>query len=649
VVVGTVQVAGKPRVLYAEGYPGQAHYLADALHTQGIDVDVVGPDGIPAGPVGLRAYAAVILSDVPAYQLSERQQEALQSYVRDMGRGLVMIGGDHSFGVGGYFHTPVEEALPVRMDIEDKTRFPKLGMVIAMDKSCSMGDGPGSKLAIAKEAGIESAHLLSDRDLLGVIGFDSAASWVVPLTPMTSRKQVTDTIASLRVGGGTNIYPALKRAVKGLLATDASLKHIVLLSDGMTAPADFQGLITDARAHDVTLSSIAVGDDADRSTMRNFARWGGGEYYLVTDPQAIPAIFTRETMLASRSFLVEDPFRVRRQMPSEILRGVSDADIPTLDGYVATEAKPRAVVALTTAEEHPMPILVHWRYGLGRSVAFTSDAGARWAKRWVGSDSYTRFWTQLVRWTIGTGQDGTLDANTEIRDGELVITVDAFAPDGTFRNFLEGEARVVAPDLTVRPLALRQIAPGRYQASTRVDQDGSWLAGVSLRDGDTVVGQAVTEADQPYSPEYKPRGGGRALLAELGRLGGGGMITDPSEVFARPAVARAVPHPLWPGLLALAACLLLADVAARRLAVGGRVTDRLAEVVATGLPARRALRRPPAPRPPRRRGAPVVAAEPVQEEPEAPLPDPPVVDPGSYAGRLLAARKAARKRLGDDE
>ena len=147
----------------------------------------------------------------------------------------------------------------------------------------------------------------------------------------------------------------------------------------------------------------------------------------------------------------------------------------TLDGYVGVQEKPRATVALTTTEEDPMPILVHWRYGLGRSVAFASDSKARWSSRWVGTDSYTQFWTQVVRWTVGSDADGNVDVSAEIRDGELIVTADAFAPDGSFRNFLEGEARIVAPDLTVRPIEMRQVAPGRYQGVTRVDQDGSWL------------------------------------------------------------------------------------------------------------------------------------------------------------------------------
>jgi Mg-chelatase subunit ChlD len=642
VVMSTVQVTGRSRILVVDQDPSEVARLAAALGGEGFEVDVIRPEDLPAGLSGLRPYSSVFFSNVPAYAMSTRQHEAIQAYVRDLGRGFVMIGGDESFGVGGYYRTAIEEALPVRMDLEDKTRFPKLAMVHAIDKSCSMS---GQPLDMAKEAAIRTVELLSDRDMFGAIGFDDSAAWIFPLTEMTARDEATATIASLRIGGGTDIYPALDRAYRGMAQTDAALKHVVVLSDGITAPGDFQGLITAATAAGVTTTAIAIGQGADRVTMERFANWGGGSYYLVTDPSAIPAIFTRETMLASRSFLVEEPTRVAQNAPSDLLRGLTAGDFPTFAGYVATEPKERAVVPLVTVEEEgpSSPILAHWYYGLGRSVAFTSDATSRWSGGWVQTPEYTQFWAQVGRWVVGTGDDQSLDVTAEIVDGELVVTVDAYDPTGAFRNFLVGEARVVAPDLTVRPVELRQVGPGRYQAVTPVDQDGSWLAGVALKAGDQVVGQTVTEAVQPYSPEYRSRGAGRALAQELGRLGGGGVIDDPALVFARPPVPREVPVPWWPTLLWLLPFLLLLDVAARRLAVGGRGPKVAEEVLRRGAEGARRFRTPPKPKAPSATDKAKVDVEP--EEPQGPMAEPEVVDPESYAGRLLAARKNARKRM----
>ena len=653
-VMATVQVSGSPRVLYVEGASGQSGHLTTALRGDGIDVDVVGAGEFPATLASMRPYAAIILSDVPAHVLTSVQMDALHSYVRDLGRGFVMIGGENSFGVGGYYKTPVEELLPVQMDIEDKKHFPSLAMVLAIDRSGSMsGTGQASKIGMAKEAAIRSVELMTERDMVGVVTFDSAGSWAVPLQTLDDKQGVMQRIASIRAGGGTDIYPALKMANAQLAGSGAALKHVVLLSDGITGDAAFEALIRDAyQKHNITLTAIAVGSDADRMTMRQFAQWGGGRYYLVTDPHAIPQIFTRETMLASRSFVVEEDFKPVPKDPSTLLKGLDSANLPVLHGYVATGPKPRASVPLLATND--APLLAHWRYGLGKSVAFTSDCKARWGRSWIHTPEYTKLWSQTVRWVMGDPLGGDLQVVTEIDRGVLRVTVDAFDESGAFRNFLDGSARVVAPDLTVRELPLRQVAPGRYVATMEVDQDGSYLAGIAMSAGDKPVGQVVAEAVQPYSPEYRTPAVGSSLLPELARLGGGAVLSDPAEVFRRPDEARRVPHPLWPPLLLIALVLLLMDVALRRLDLSRRpgVVTTVQSIVAR-----------PAPRSPVAEVAAATAAAAEVETPETPGEPParvavtpvgqeheeaPREGDGSYVGGLLAARRRAKDRLEDE-
>ena len=654
-VMATVQVSGTPQVLYVEGTSGQSRHLATALRGEGIDVDVVGPGEFPPNLASMRPYAAIIASDVPAHVLTSVQMDALHSYVRDLGRGFVMVGGENSFGVGGYYKTPVEELLPVQMDIEDKKHFPSLAMVLAIDRSGSMGGtGQASKMGMAKEAAIRSVELMTERDMVGVVTFDSAGSWAVPLQTLDDKQGVMQRIAAIRAGGGTDIYPALKMANNKLAASGAALKHVVLLSDGITGDAAFQQLIREAyEKHNITLTAIAVGSDADRTTMRQFAQWGGGRYYLVTDPHAIPQIFTRETMLASRSFVVEEDFQPVPKDPSTVLKGLDAGSLPVLHGYVATGPKARASVPLLATND--APLLAHWRYGLGKSVAFTSDCKARWGRSWIGTPEYTKLWAQTLRWVMGDPLGGDLQVVTEIDRGVLRITVDAFDESGGFRNFLDGSARVVAPDLTVRELPLRQVAPGRYAATMEVDQDGSYLAGIAMKAGDDPVGQVVAEAVQPYSPEYRTPAVGSSLLPELARLGGGAVLSDPSEVFRRPEEARRVPQPLWPPLLIAALVLLLMDVALRRLDLSRRAgvvttvqslaarsapRPQVAEVAAATAAAAEVEKPPTEDEPPAR-----VAVTPVGQEHE----EAPKAGDGSYMGGLLAARRRAKDRLEDDE
>jgi hypothetical protein len=299
-------------------------------------------------------------------------------------------------------------------------------------------------------------------------------------------------------------------------------------------------------------------------------------------------------------------------------------------------------------EEYTSPILAHWRHGLGRSVAFTTDAKARWAKEWVGKSSYTQTWTQVTRWLVGETTGQSLDVTSEIQNGELLIAVDAYDMRGDFRNFLKGKARVIAPDMTVHEVPLRQVGPGRYEGVLPVDQDGSWLAGIAMKDGDQVVAQTVAEAVQPYSPEYRVQTMGGPRMVELGRLGGGGVLKDPADVFKRPEQARMVPQPLWIHCIWLAALWLILDVASRRLEWGGKTRGQTHLVAQT---ARAAKARRPRKRVPITREELAAQEEEAEdtEEDEPPPPPPPKAEPGSYAGRLLAARGRANKRFKDDE
>lgn len=627
VAITTVQVEGRPRILIAEGDPGGSDALAAVLRGDGIEVDIVSEADIPPSLSALRPYGAVFLSDIPAFSLSTRQQEALRAHVRDLGGGLVMLGGDRSFGVGGYVRTPIEDALPVRMDIQDKSRFPSLAMVLAIDKSCSMGGGAGSKLGLAREAAIRTADLLSDRDSLGVIGFDGAASWIAPLRPLTERDQILDDISGLRSGGGTDIYPALNSAIEALNETNAALKHIILISDGQTTPGNYEPLIRQAFDRKITLTSVGIGTDSDSQTLAQFSQWGGGSYYTVTDHHSIPAIFARETLLATRSFLVEETFNPVDGVPSELTRNTSARSIGSLHGYVATEAKARATVGLVVPDDDQQhPLLAHWQFGLGRSVAWTSDAKGRWARDWVGSENYTTLWRQVARWVLGGDSPDNIAVDTSIRSGRLSITADAFDGLGEFQNFLSGEARVIAPDLAVHRLNLQQTGPGRYEAAFPVDQDGSWLVGVTLeRDGEP-VGQAISEAVQSYSPEFRPGHDGGALLKDLARIGGTPMGADPKSVFQPPETRRRIPQPLWPFLVLAAGFLWLMDVAARRLDWGP----------------------PPALSKPATAGAANSRMPPLVTRtgtPETPTTDPDEED-DDYTSRLLKARKKARDKMG---
>ncbi|HEY0984146.1 VWA domain-containing protein, partial [Schlesneria sp.] len=186
---GLVFTTGKPRVLLIESEPKLAQQLVWALQQEEIECDVRPVEGMPESLADLQNYELLVLSNIPATSLSQRQMELARTYVQDLGGGFMMLGGDQSFGLGGYYKTVLEEILPVRSDFEKEKEKPSLGMVLVIDKSGSMG---GEKIEMAKEAAKSAAELLGPRDQLGVIAFDGDFYWVSDLQSAGNKGRIID-------------------------------------------------------------------------------------------------------------------------------------------------------------------------------------------------------------------------------------------------------------------------------------------------------------------------------------------------------------------------------------------------------------------------------------------------------------------------
>lgn len=564
-------VQGPPRVLVVAAESADitnpALNLVQALETTEFVVEIAGPGGLPADLAALAEYASVVLVDVPARQLSSRQELALEQYVRDLGGGLVVIGGPQSFGVGGYYDTPLERTLPVDMQLKDEERRPRLAMVFIIDKSGSMTDTAGgvSKLELAKEAAIRSIELLSPSDQVGVIAFDDAAQWVVPITPLDDPDDVIYQVSTIRSGGGTDILAGVQAMAGALPDVDASLKHVILLTDGGASEVGIPDLVERLYTEQgITLSTVGVGQGA-AAFLPELAELGGGRYHATDRPESIPEIFTEETVLATRAYIIEEEFFPILGRAHPIISGIPL--VPSLRGYVGTSAKDAAqVVLLSDLEEgYQDPILATWQYGLGRAVAWTSDATGRWATNWVNWPDFPRFWAQTVRYTVSSSLNVDLSANVR-RDGELaVLTVDALDRDGNYLNGAALQASIVSPDGTSALVDMQQVAPGQYEATFMPTEEGAYLV--------RVAGDEASNAGQTtgwvlsYSPEYRQLAGDAQNLARLAAATGGELLTDPAAAFTHNLSSTRDVRPWWPGLLLFAALLLPVDIAVRRLAV----------------------------------------------------------------------------------
>lgn len=570
-----VQVAGRPSILVIDREPEALRSFARALESSGMRAETGGPGALPADARGLAAYDALVLSDVSASHFSAPQLEAMATWVEDLGGGLVMLGGPESFGRGGYWKTPVEEVLPLAMEVKDRSYFPSVGLVICIDKSGSMAGFDGvSKIDLAKTAAGEVVRLLEPMDQIGIIAFDGAAKWIVPMTPAGEQDAILGQLGTLRAGGGTDAYPAMDQAFDALLEAETRVKHVIVLTDGQLASRDHETLASSMFASGLTVSTVGVGTDADLYTLERIATAGGGLSYFSEDMNDLPRIFLRDAFRVARSWLVEETFQPVRKGFHPLLSGVDS--LPALDGYVAASEKASAQHLLSTHRGDPL--LSIWRVGLGKSVAFTSDVKARWAGRWVGWEGYGPFWASLVRWAVRDPAEGRLRANAQAADGRLRLAADLLDDRGAFVNGARLMARVVGPDGEAMEVPMVQDGPGRYVGEVEAAQEGPYLAAV-LRHEEATSGEggeaALVSAVVPYADEFRGLSSAPDALERLVASGRVRKLTEPEQLFEHRGLGGRLAKPLAPFLLALAAFLLVLEVAVRKLAMPQWLEHRL--------------------------------------------------------------------------
>jgi Ca-activated chloride channel homolog len=564
--LGAVQrVLGQPGVLIVTSQPGRAGFLPAALTAGAARVNVARPQALPSDLAGLAGYEAVVLADVPASALPAGGMELIERFVRELGRALVMTGGPDSFGPGGYADTPIEQALPVYMDLRGRGREPRVAMALVIDKSGSM---EGIKMEMAKEAAVRSLRLLKPRDQAAVLAFDSSPQWVAPLAEVGDAASLESAVGSVYAGGGTEIYPAVATAFEALRGAEADVRHLIVLTDGHSGSGgDYASLLDQMRDASMTLSSIAVGTDADTALLEGLARGGRGRAHVATDPTRLPEIFNKETVMATRTILVDDTFFPAAASSGPLLTGLGR--VPALDGYVAVTAKERAEVVLVAPEGDP--VLAAWQYGAGRSIAWTPDLGGRWSSAWSASSTATSLWGNALSWLLPPPEQGELLARVEPEGGGFALLVEnrtAWEEVRPTRATLTGSGEQHM-DLDLSPAG-----PGRYRAPLPRLDAGAYIVQVeqALASGEALRAEAGWSA--PYPAEYRTAGVDSATLIRVTEAGGGSILRDAAAAVRppeQPAISRWSVAPL---LLVLAAVAWPLEIASRRLpsmSVPGRV------------------------------------------------------------------------------
>lgn len=578
---GIVEVKGPPRVLLLSSQKESQRFFSQVLRTQGYSVVEGSPEAYPLALSELSSFDLLVLDNVPAFQLSHAKMESIEKYVRDLGGGLLVIGGSQSYGAGGYYRTPLERVLPVEMRPPARLDLPHVTLLFVIDKSGSMAAGPEgtSKLDLAKAAIIAAADVMNPNDHVGILAFDAATDWVVPFRPVGRGEWLSERLAAIQADGGTDIYKALVEAYRAMTTQHAAIKHVLVLSDGITDKADFRGLAARMARDNITVSTVSVGYDADIPLLAEIAKHGKGRGYVTLDPQTIPQIFTTETLLISRDLLVEKTVTPTVTAWSGPLKGLTRAGWPPLRGYVVTYPKPNAELLMNVEKD---PLLVSWRYGLGRVLAFTSDLSGRWGREWVTWQGFPQWASQLARHAMRTVMPTTVQAQFQSKGDSVKVIADVRSKEGEFVNHLKLRGNITAPNRATAEEPFQQSAPGRYQARFLPSQRGVHLLTLyaDSSGGEEPLALATVPYVAPYPREYRELKPDLALLNRLTEETGGEML-NPEKIDAgvkrlytsSPGKATLGKETWWP-LAGLGLLLFLADLVLRSWPSLGRA-DRV--------------------------------------------------------------------------
>ena len=561
----------RPKVLYLEGAPSSARYLAGALEEAGFDVAVRPASAFPTTSAELAPYDVVIVSDIPRKAIPDAAMNTLTDWVEKGGGGLLVAGGESVFGESGYRNTPIERLTPVTFERKDE---PEVALIIVLDKSWSMA---GSSMELTKTAAQAAIDVLTDEQSVGILTFNDKLDWDVTLRNVgKNRDAIRKKIAAIGPGGHTLIFPAVEQAYFALRNAKARAKHVILLSDGRSYPGDYETLVKKMTEAQITLSTVAVGPSADPELLKNLAAWGNGRAYAVADAAQVPEIFVKEAKNASTPGFDEKAITPVVKTPG-FLASVDLAHMPKLKGRTATVLKDGAIELVATDEEDPL--LAFWPIGLGRTAVFASDVKDRWAADWVRWRGYGPFFASVVR---ALQRQHTPPVSLEITPGPvradrrtIAVAIEARDANGQYRNLLSPAVQVRTANAAdgasgnsgTSRVVTRQVAPGRYEATVMADATQPITIGLDGPDADASRGVTSGTVLPDTAAEYRFRAADETLLRSIAAATGGSWRPTAATLANTTADSRTARRPLWPWLVALALVLWFADLLLRRVRI----------------------------------------------------------------------------------
>jgi uncharacterized membrane protein len=581
-----IRVLGRPQVLVLEGTQGEGANVQAAFQAAGVAVDRRPASQAPSDTTTLGKYDATVIVDAPADAFPAGSLAAIAASVKDLGHGLVAIGGPTSYGPGGWQGTPLEDALPVRMDLPPRQDKPKVAVVLIME---TMEDPRADQVALgAAEAVIDK---LTPEDQVGIT--DGSGSFVVPLQPVNDKKSIDAAIEKANLRDAISYGPDLKQAGDALLKADAPLKHIVLLGDGDANPdrgaIELKPLLDSYRSKGITTSAVGIdvhGQPPFMAFMQDIATWGGGRFYVSNSPSQVPDLFLKETQTSLRPWFEQTPFFPKVTAAGNLLQGVSLNAFPQLGGYVVSTPKPGSEVYFTSTKEDP--VLSAWSYGLGRSVAWTSDSVGVWTGDLLRSSVSASLFGHMLLWTLPSSTGDRLAIQSSPAGDGFDLTVTGSAAAGASPGASSGgtlSVGVVNPDLSSNSQSLVAVGPGRWQGHVSGSDVGTYLVHAALQQNGSVVASSDAAVALPYSPEYLDLGRDDALLRQVAKEGSGVVLASAGVAWRQAVLPVPISTEIFWFLLLLCVLLWPLDIAVRRLILAPRQLGGLARDIL-------ALRRP---------------------------------------------------------
>ncbi len=541
-----ISIKEKSKILLLNGSADDERYLKRLFSLKGYALQDIICNGTEEIPTTFSNISTLILNNVSKKQLPAGFLDSLKAFVQS-GGGLLIIGGDRSFGLGGYIDTPLEEISPVKF-VPPQTEKRRLTNAVALviDKSGSMAEE--EKIDSARDAALMSINTLNEQDFIGVIGFDSDPFVIIDIKPVAEVKYEAERrLRNLTAAGKTNLLPALSIARQRLDRTGASRKHIIVLSDGKIplTSTEYAQEINALKTAGITVSAVALGIDADVPFMKMMSQYGHGAFYHTLDARQLPKIFIEDIKVSTGEKTLTENGDFPVGVGPGGLRSVSGEGFPSLKGFVETLPKKGSELELITKkEDRAYPVLSSWRYGNGKVAAYSSDANGRWSQLWANWEGFSPFWTQLVESVKEESGEKSGDVDFDLRYSvnRKSLLFDLAIFDDKLRTQASPKvvAEIVEPGGATRQLSFRQTKRGRFEAKIDNGKPGDYRLNVSY--GALKLPELGIYLHGELFGETRGNGINVGALSELAFITSGVINPSPQQLIASEKVTTTKKH-----------------------------------------------------------------------------------------------------------